>query len=78
MTNIKKRILEDYLLAGSTEILRGVSSENSNVYTSDCDNCDALYSIAPNIAANDYKKPKNTVCNYLKTEEKNAESITKG
>ena len=70
MTNIKKRILEEYLFAGSTEMLRGVSSENSNVYTSDCDNCDALCCIAPDIVANDYKKPKNTVCDYLKTEEK--------
>jgi hypothetical protein len=53
MTNIKKRILEDYLLAGSTEILRGVSSENSNVYTSDCDNCDALCCVEPDVVAND-------------------------
>ena len=53
MTNIKKRILENYLFTGSPEMLPCVSSGNSTVYTFDCDNCDALCCVEPDVVAND-------------------------
>ena len=59
-------------------MLDGVSSNTSKIYTSDCNNCNAICCIALDLVAKDYKKPKNILCHYIKTEKKNAQSIKKG
>ena len=51
-------------------MLDGVSTNTSKIYTSDCNNCDAICCIALDLVAKDYKKPKNILCHYLKTEKR--------